>query len=162
MRSRNCGVRLRHYTDAGPKRNRLRNSPSVPLISGTADFAGRSEDRPQSRLWHQPTRHGLRADLAITVDAARSFVGYKDYHVVIAIVDLSTLQTLPSWRQLREAAPRTWMIDVARTASDPTGRLEPDFGVDVCLPTPFRFSDLLARLALFSHQRRGLCGELIS
>ena len=60
-------------------------------------------------LWHQLTRHGLRADLAITVDAARSCVGYKDYHVVIAIVDLSTLQALPSWRQLREAAPRTWM-----------------------------------------------------
>jgi len=105
-------------------------------------------------LWHQLARHGLRADLAITVDAARSCVESKDYHVMIVIVDLANRHTLPGWRQLRAAAPRTWMIVVATKAVDSLGRADPDFGGDVCLPTPFRFSDLLSRVALFSHRRR--------
>jgi DNA-binding response OmpR family regulator len=105
-------------------------------------------------LWHQLIRHGLRADLAITVDAARSCVGYKHYYAMIIIADLSNLRELRGWRQLREAAPRTWMIVVASKAADPASRVAANFGSDVCLPTPFRFSDLLSSLALFSHRRR--------
>jgi len=105
-------------------------------------------------LRHQLIRHGVRADLAITVGAARTCVESKDYPVMIVIVDLSNLHSLPGWRQLRAAAPRTWMIVVATKAADPAAPTDPDFGGDVCLPTPFRFSDLLSRLALFSHRRR--------
>lgn len=100
-------------------------------------------------LWHQLTRHGVRADLAITIAAAQNCVGCKDYYSMIAIADLSHLDSLADWRQLREAAPRTWMIVVASK----TGRVESDLGGDVCLPVPFRFSDLLRELASRAYVR---------
>jgi hypothetical protein len=64
-------------------------------------------------LLHQLTRHGFCADLAITVHAARACVGVRYYRATVVVADLSDCQHLFGLRQLRKAAPQTWIIVVA-------------------------------------------------
>jgi hypothetical protein len=101
------------FTDAGPKRTHLSTSAvfrspyTNPILLVDPDVElGRG-------LRHQLTRHGFCADLAITADAARACVGHKYYHATVVIADPSDSQALFGLRQLREAAPQTWMVVLA-------------------------------------------------
>jgi DNA-binding response OmpR family regulator len=107
-----------------------------------------------SGLRRQLTRHGFCADLAITGDTARACVGHKYYHAIVAIADPSNSQALFGLRQLRESAPRTWMVVIASKFADTASETVLELGADACLLKPFRFSDLLFRLESFAHQQR--------
>jgi two-component system response regulator TctD len=105
-------------------------------------------------LRHQLTRYGFCADLAITLEAARTCVEHKYYHAMVVITDPSNPQSLLELRQLRGCAPRTWIIVLAIKTADPASDPVLDFGADAGLPIPFRFSDLLFRLESVAHRER--------
>jgi DNA-binding response OmpR family regulator len=142
------------FTDLGPKRTPLSTSAlfqspytnPILLVDPDVDL-GRG-------LRHQLTRHRFCADLAITADAARACVGHKYYHAMVVIADPSNSQALFGLRQLREAAPQTWMVVLASKAADTASEAVLAFGADACLLKPFRFSDLLFRLASLAHHER--------
>jgi DNA-binding response OmpR family regulator len=105
-------------------------------------------------LLHQLTRHGFRADLAITVEAAKACVGARYYRAMAVVADLSDCQHLLGLRQLREAAPQTWIIVVATNTELEAREVVFTHGGDACLAKPFQFSDLLLRLESLSHLER--------
>jgi len=107
-------------------------------------------------LLHQLTRHGFCADLAITVEAARVCAGVRYYRAMVVVADLLDQQHLVGLRQLREAAPQTWIIAVATNTEFETCQVVFRHGGDACLPKPFQFSDLLLRLESWSHLERAL------
>jgi DNA-binding response OmpR family regulator len=105
-------------------------------------------------LRHQLTRYGFCADLAITLEAARASVEHKYYHAVVVITDPSNSQSLFELHQLRDGAPRTWIIVLAIKTADTASDPMLDFGADAWLLIPFRFSDLLFHLESFAHRER--------
>jgi len=105
-------------------------------------------------LLHQLMRHGFCADLAITVEAARACVGVRYYRAMVVVADLSDCQHLFGLRQLREAAPQTWIIVVVTNTEFEACQVVFSHGGDACLPKPFQFSDLLFRLESLSHLER--------
>jgi DNA-binding response OmpR family regulator len=138
------------FTDVAAKRAHLSTSAvyASPILLVDPDV------QLGSGLQHQLMRHGFCADLAITGDAARVCVGYKHYHAVVVIADPSNSQALFGLRQLREAAPQTWMVVLASKATDTATQTVLALGADACLPKPFRFSELLLRLESLAHQQR--------
>jgi DNA-binding response OmpR family regulator len=73
---------------------------------------------------------------------------------MVVVADLSDCQHLFGLRQLREAAPQTWIIVVATKTEFEACQVVFSHGGDACLPKPFQFSDLLFRLESFSHLER--------
>jgi len=105
-------------------------------------------------LLHQLTRHGFCADLAITVEAARACVGVRYYRAMVVVADLADGRHRSGLRQLREAAPQTWIIVIATNTEIDACQLIHSHGGDACLAKPFQFSDLLLRLELLAHLDR--------
>ena len=108
-----------------------------------------------SGLRRQLARHGYRADLAITVDAARACIGHKHYQAMVVVADLSKAPARLGLQQLRDGTPQTWMVVLASTAASTVSQTAVEIGADAYLLRPFRFSDLLLRLASFAHYARG-------
>jgi DNA-binding response OmpR family regulator len=73
---------------------------------------------------------------------------------MVAIADLSDCHHLFGLRQLREAAPQTWIIVVATNTDFEACQIVLSHGADACLQKPFQFSDLLFRLESLSHDGR--------
>jgi hypothetical protein len=151
---RNCAVNHPDFSDVGPQRTHLETarvfgSPYAdPILLVDPNVAlGRG-------LRHQLTRYGFCADLAITLEAARASVEHKYYHAIVVITDPSNSQSLFELRQLRDGAPRTWIIVLAIKTADPASDPMLDFGADAWLLIPFRFSDLLFHLESFAHRER--------
>ena len=107
-------------------------------------------------LLNQLTRHGFRADLAITADAGRACAGVRYYRVMVLVADLSDCQHLFGLRNLRDSAPHTWIIVIATNIEHGACQVAFSHGVDACLPKPFQFSDLLLRLESLLHIERTL------
>jgi DNA-binding response OmpR family regulator len=105
-------------------------------------------------LLQQLTRHGFCADLAITVEAARACVGVRYYRAMVVVADLADGRHRSGLRQLREAAPQTWIIVIATNTEVDACQLVLSHGGDACLAKPFQFSDLLLRLESLSHLER--------
>jgi two-component system, OmpR family, copper resistance phosphate regulon response regulator CusR len=143
-------VNHRDFTDVGPKRSHSSASTvyANPILLVDPDV------ELGSGLRRQLTRHGFCADLAITGGAARACVGHKCYHAIVVVADPSNSQVLFGLRQLREAAPQTWMVVVASKFAATASRTVLELGADSCLVKPFRFSDLLFRLESFAHHKR--------
>jgi DNA-binding response OmpR family regulator len=151
---RSCAASLHGFTDSGSKRTHLSTSAvfqspyANPILLVDPDVElGRG-------LLHQLARHGFCADLAITVDTARTCLWHRDYHAMVVIADPSDSRVLFGLRQLREAAPRTWMVVLTNKTAEPASQVAPDLGCDAYLLQPFRFSDLLFRLESLAHQVR--------
>ena len=151
---RNCAVNHPDFSYAGPQRTHLETarvfgSPYAdPILLVDPNVAlGRG-------LRHQLTRYGFCADVAITLEAARACIEHKYYHAMVVISDPSHSESLSELRQLRDSAPRTWIIVLAIKTTDPTNDPMLDFGADAWLLIPFKFSDLLFNLESFAHRER--------
>ena len=145
---------LRGFTKDGSKRAVLK-APAAGRSPYTNPILLVDQDVELGRgLRLQLTRYGFCADLAITVASARTCVGYRYYHAMVVIADPSNPQTLSELRELRDAAPQTWMVVLASKRADTATQAVLDFGGDACLQKPFRFSELLFRLASLAHQER--------
>ena len=105
-------------------------------------------------LLKQLTRHGFRADLAITVCAARVCAGVRYYRAMVVVADLSDSHHLFGLWHLREAAPQTWIIVVATNSELGGSQVALSHGGDACLVKPFQFSALLLHLKSLSHLER--------
>lgn len=142
------------FTDTERMRSPLRTSAAFQSLFTNPILVVDPDVDLGRGLLQQLMRHGFRADLAITVDAARACVYVRYYRAMVVVADLSDCQHLFGLRHLRDAAPRTWIIIIATNTGFEACQVAFSHGGDACLAKPFQFSDLLFRLESLLHLER--------
>ncbi|MGO9801882.1 MAG: response regulator [Steroidobacteraceae bacterium] len=106
------------------------------------------------QLAEQLTHSGFTATSADTYAAALVAMHAQHYRSMIFLGDLSDVEDVRCIAELRQRAPRTWIIMISSTELHDARELYLRFGVDALIFTPFSMEDLVSRLMAFSRHSR--------